>query len=200
MVMVFRAIGLHEVAIEGAVLNVGCSEEEEVAYNEIKSVAMIMFIQLISPQILVQCNRIHDPHELWKHLKSQYYSDTPFSFILQIHSLLTVGPSFDSSKPISEFIDKFETEWALHTQLSASSTSPSRTIFKELLAHDEAKRDFLLAILLPHMPNVIDNILTKDTMSYAEAKQCLVARTSGNAANASNASNSMSATTKICNW
>ena len=42
---------------------------------------MIIIIQLISQQILVKYNRIHDSYELWTHLKSQYYSDSPYSFI-----------------------------------------------------------------------------------------------------------------------
>lgn len=88
------------------------------AYREIKSAAMILIIQLISQQIFVKCNRIQEPHELWNHLRAQYYSDTPYSFVHQIHSLLPVRSSFDSSKPVSEFIDKFESEWALSTQLS----------------------------------------------------------------------------------
>src|SRR5258705_7333478 len=59
---------------------------------------MIMIIQLISQQILAKCNRIHDPYELWTHLKSQYYSDSPYSFVHQMHSLFTIGSSFDSSQ------------------------------------------------------------------------------------------------------
>ena len=43
----------------------------------------------------------------------------------------------------------------------------------DFLTCDEAKCDILLSILIPHMSNVIDNITTKQTMTFNEAKQCL---------------------------
>src|SRR5258706_6943235 len=174
MIMVFTATRLYDVVIEGAKVSSDDTNSEKMAYIEIKSAATIMFLQVISKQILVQCNRILDPHELWNHLKTQFYSDTPFSFIHRMNSLFTIGTSFDPFKPVSEFIDKFKTEWAMLTQLSTSGSTPYRLKLKEFLAFDEAKRDILLSILIPHMSNIIDNISTKDTMSYAEAKQRIV--------------------------
>ena len=79
--MVFKASGLYKVAIEGAVLLANSSIEERTAYNEIKSASILLFIQLISSQILKQCKRIYEPNALWNHLKSQFFLDTPFSFV-----------------------------------------------------------------------------------------------------------------------
>ena len=44
----------------------------------------------------------------------------------------------------------------------------------DFLVCNEAKRDILLSILIPSMTNIIDNISTKPSIIYAEAKQCLV--------------------------
>src|SRR5258705_13448426 len=95
MVMIFKTTGLYNVAVLGTSCPDGNCDME--AYREIKSAAMIMIIQLISQQILAKCNHIHDPYELWTYLKSQYYFDSPYSFVHQMHSLFTIGSSFDST-------------------------------------------------------------------------------------------------------
>src|SRR5258706_14751658 len=169
MVMIFKTTGLYDVAVLGTSCPDGNSDME--AYREIKSAAMIMIIQLISQQILAKCNRIHDSFELWTHLKSQYYSDSPYSFVHQMHSLFTIGSSFDSTQLVSNFIEKYESKWASLSTLSASGGESSyRNKLNDFLACDEAKRNILLSILIPHMSNVIDNITTKQTMTFNEAK------------------------------
>src|SRR5258705_451818 len=171
-VMIFKTTGLYDVAVLGTSCPDGNSDIE--AYREIKSAAMIKVIQLISQQILAKCNRIYDPYELWTHLKSQYYSDSPYSFVHQMHSLFTIGSSFDSTQPVSDFIETYESEWASLSTLSASGGESSyRNKLNDFLACDEAKRDILLSILIPHMSNVIDNIITKQTMTFNEAKHHL---------------------------
>src|SRR5258706_7461312 len=172
MVMIFKTTGLYDVAVLGTSCPDGNSDME--AYREIKSAAMIMIIQLISQQILAKCNRIHDPYKLWTHLKSQYYSDSPYSFVHQMHSLFTIGSSFDSTQLVSNFIEKYESEWASLSTLSASGGESSyRNRLNDFLACNKPKRDILLSILIPHMSNIIDNITTKQTMTFNEAKHHL---------------------------
>ena len=150
MVMIFKTTRLYNIAVLGTSCSAdGNSNSDMDAYREIKSAAMIMIIQLISQQILAKCNRIHDPYKLWIHLKSQYYSNSPYSFVYQMHSLFTIGSSFDSSQPVSNFIERYESEWALLSTLSASSGESSYRIkLSDFLACDEAKRDILLSILI----------------------------------------------------
>ena len=172
--MIFKTTGLYDVAVLGASCPDGNSNSDMKAYREIKSAAMIMIIQLISQQILAKYNHIHNPYELWTHLKSQYYSDSSFSFVHQMHSLFTIGSSFDSTQPVSDFIERFESEWALLSILSMSGRESSyRNKLNDFLTCDEAKRDILLSILISHMSNIIDNITTKQTMTFNEAKQHL---------------------------
>src|SRR5258705_5880243 len=172
MVMIFKTTGLYDIAVLGSLCPDSNSNME--AYREIKSAAMIMIIQLISQQILARCNRIHDPYELWTYLKSQYYSDSLYSFVHQMHSLFTIGSSFDSTQPGSDFIEKYESECASLSTLSASGGESSyRNKLNDFLAYDEAKCDIFLSILIPHMSNVIDNITTKQTMTFNEAKHRL---------------------------
>ena len=71
MVMIFQTTGLYDVAVLGALYPAnGNSNSDIEAYKKVKSAAMIMIIQLIFQQILAKCNCIHDPYELWTHLKS----------------------------------------------------------------------------------------------------------------------------------
>src|SRR5258706_1894519 len=91
-----------------------------------------------------------------------------------MHSLFTIGSSFDSSQLVSDFIKRYESEWTSLSTLSASGGESSyRNKLNDFLACDEAKRDILLSILIPHMSNVIDNITTKQTMTFNEAKHRL---------------------------
>src|SRR5258705_5580082 len=121
-----------------------------------------------------------DPHEIWNHLQTQYYSDTAFSFIHELNNLFTIGSTYDSTKPITEFIENFESKWAIVTQLSGRSNNSNlyRKKFNEFLSCDEAKRDILLSALVPFMENVIDNISTKTDIIFAEAKSHLISRPS----------------------
>ena len=41
---------------------------------------------------------------------------------------------------------------------------------KEVMEQDEAKRDWLLAGLVSQYPNVVDNMTTKDSLTYAQLK------------------------------
>ena len=77
------------------------------AYREIKFATMIIIIQLISQQIIVKCNCIYDPYQLWIYFKSQYCSNSPYSFGHQMYSLFTIGLSFDSTQPVSNFIERY---------------------------------------------------------------------------------------------
>lgn len=44
----------------------------------------------------------------------------------------------------------------------------------KFLEHDKTKRDFLLGFLSRHLKNVVDNLTTKDDISYDQAKQRLL--------------------------
>jgi hypothetical protein len=46
--------------------------------------------------------------------------------------------------------------------------------FAAFLNEDKAKRDFLMGFLVKHHKNVIDNLTTKDSLSYADVKQQLM--------------------------
>jgi hypothetical protein len=77
---------------------------------------------------------------------------------------------------ISAFIQQFEKEWARLVQSTASSNESTNESlqyskdFETFLLHDRAKRNFLLASLLDRYPNQVDNISTKDVLTFQEVK------------------------------
>ena len=174
--MIFKAVGLYDVVVNGAKPINGDSNDDWKAYNEIVSEAVVVLVRVVTKPIMTIIGRIRDPHQIWRHLRAQYYSDTAYSFVHKLHVLFTLGSTYDSSKPIGEFIETFETEWAMLEQLATSSSGSSGTNSypNTFLACDEAKRDILLSALIPHMENIIDNISTKSDMTFAEAKSRLI--------------------------
>ncbi len=118
MSMIFTAVGLYDVVVDGAKPAPEGANDDQEAFNEITSAAIVLLIQVIAKPILTIIGRITDPHEIWNHLQTQYYSDTAFSFIHELNNLFTIGSTYDSTKPITEFIENFESKWAIVTQLS----------------------------------------------------------------------------------
>src|SRR5512133_3115084 len=57
--------------------------------------------------------------------------------------------------------------------MASSSSDSYRTKFYEFLKEDKAKRDFILGFLAPHYENVVDNLTTKDDLSYSDVKMRL---------------------------
>jgi hypothetical protein len=74
----------------------------------------------------------------------------------------------------SEFISEFETKWNRIANLSQSSAAGSTTyhkIVKDLFACQEAKRDFLLVWFAESHDNVVENLSSKEHLTYQEAKE-----------------------------
>ncbi|KAI0992692.1 hypothetical protein K3495_g15493 [Podosphaera aphanis] len=76
--------------------------------------------------------------------------------------------------PIAGFIQKFEAEWFQLFRLARDSTDSYRQEFAVFLGNDKAKRDFLLGMLSRHCKNIVDNLTTKDDLSFTDVKQRLL--------------------------
>jgi len=110
---------------------------------------------------------------MWTWLRTEYYRDSAYALVSQIMNLVAL-PTQYSGNNLSEFISKFESQWLHLTKLSKGSTDSYRTTFAAFLQEDKAKRDFLMGFLVKHHKNVIDNLTTKDGLSYANVKQRLM--------------------------
>ena len=131
-------------------------------------------MQVLSKPILKKVSKYETPHSIWTYLHNAYYVNNAFSYIQQWNNFTTIAANFDPTRPIHEFIDLFETEWErLYAQSASGPANSYRQALRTFLAFDEAKRDFLLAALIQFYPNPVDNLSTKDNLTYAELKSRL---------------------------
>ena len=68
----------------------------------------------------------------------------------------------------------FEVKWSRLTKLAHGSSENYRKHFTSFLSEDKAKRDFIFGYLQPHMKNVLDNLTTKDSLTYVATKRHLL--------------------------
>jgi len=171
--MVFCAMGTYSIVIDGAQLAAYALNSEKEAYNTMSQSTFLVLIQVLSKPILKKVTKYRTPHEIWCYLKQTYHVDSAFSFIHQMYAVCNMSQTFSTTQFINEFVDKFETEWERLHQLTGSAGSPHRRSLRQFLDYDESKRDFLLTALVQHYPNPIDNLCTKDNLTYVELKSRL---------------------------
>src|SRR5690606_10442549 len=141
------------------------------AYEKLCQYGANAIIARVSVEIMEKILEFDHPHEMWKYLRAEYYRDTAFALVSSIRAFTDLPNSYDPSTPISEFVSSFETEWLRLRKLCGASKDSYRVAFSKFLDEDKAKRDFLLGFLVRHHKNVVDNLSTKDNLSFADVKQ-----------------------------
>lgn len=174
MNLVWRSMKVYDLVVLGAKPADDATTEEIEAWQTLSHQAAAVYIQVVSPEILEKIVELDNPHDMWIHLKSEFYRDTAFALVSQVASLASLSVAYDKEVPIASFVSKFETEWLRLQKLAKASSDSYRQTFAKFLQEDKAKRDFLLGFLVTHEKNVVDNLSTKDELSYAEVKQRLL--------------------------
>jgi len=220
MKIVLKGIKAYEVVVDGVSPADDADQTEIDAYEHLKHTGSTIIIQAISQDILEKLFELEDPHLMWTWLRTEYYRDSAFALVSQIMNLVSL-PTQYSCTDLPAFISKFESEWLHFTKLSKASSDSYPKTFATFLNEDQAKRDFLLGFLVKHHKNVIDNLTTKDSLSYADVKQrlmdidtseiednpaLLVSKPPGNKkkgkkpSKLGNTNNSSSSSAKTCTW
>jgi len=219
MNIVLKGIKAYEVVVDGVSPADGAEQTEIDAYEHLKHTESTIFIQVVSQDILEKIDKLEDPHLMWTWLCTEYYRDSAFALVSQIMNLVSL-PTQYSGTDLAGFISKFESQWLHLTKLSKASSDSYQKTFATFLNEDKAKRDFLLGFLVKHHKNVIYNLTTKDSLSYADVKQRLmdidnsdfednsalfVSKPSGNKKKVKkpskwNNSSSSSSSPKTCTW
>jgi len=83
-------------------------------------------------------------------------------------------PTQHCGSDLPGFISKFESQSLHLMKLSKASSDLYQKTYAMFLNEDKAKRDCLLGFLVKHHKNVIDNLTTKDSSSYADVKKRLM--------------------------
>lgn len=174
MTIIWRALKVYDLVVEGKKPEKNSSAEELKAFESLKNYALTVYLQVVSPKLIEQIIELQDPHEMWIYLKQQFYRDTAFALVSQMRKLINLINAYDPSTPISDYIQHFESEWLTLHRMSKASTDSYRQFLSKFLEEDKAKRDFLLALLSEHHENAVDNITTKDDLTFSEVKQRLM--------------------------
>lgn len=174
MKLVRRGMKTYEIVVDGATPADDADASEKTAYESLCHQASVIYIQVVSHEILEKIVELDHPHKMWTLLKTEFYRDTAFALVSQIMTLVSLPSQYEPSQPISLFLQSFEQEWLRLSNLAKSSKDSYRKSFHTFLCEDKAKRDFLLGFLVRHHPNVVDNLSTKDQLTFAEVKQRLL--------------------------
>ena len=172
--MVLDSYYCEEIVCDGLEPMVDAPAKEKQTYNHICKLGISILIQTLAPEILDSIQREKNPHKLWKSLREQFYRDSPYALFAQDRKLSKLADSYSSFSSLSEFIQNFEAEYQAYLNLAKSSKDEYRVKLAELLQMDQAKRERLLGLLVDHLPNVVDNLSTKDNMTYSQVKQRLL--------------------------
>lgn len=173
--LIWDALDATQVVVNGHKPPVNSSAAELVHHKYIETESLLLLIQVVSQQILLQISRHRSAHLIWQYLRKMYQKDTPLSFVHEIHAFNSLSSTLDTTQPISEFIDSFEIRWMhLHTLTSNAHPGSFKATYRTLLELEEAKREYLLASVVTHYPNVVDNLTTKENLSYDDLKERLV--------------------------
>ncbi|KAI0993196.1 hypothetical protein K3495_g14988, partial [Podosphaera aphanis] len=102
--------------------------------------------------------------EAWDQLKSRFDRETANSTISLLKAVTNL--SLRDGEDISEFLTTFNNAWNRLRNRSLASTTPLAKAFKDLTSSDDAKGAFLLSSLPESMENVVDNLATKEIISF----------------------------------
>ncbi|POS82047.1 hypothetical protein EPUL_006725, partial [Erysiphe pulchra] len=174
MMTVWRTMGLYELVVDEVkpILNAG--EEEIRAYTVLLNAAIGTFLQVVHADILKVLLEKSDPHLMWTYLVIEYKRATAYALVYQLGNLCQLFTAYDSAKPLSEFIQMFESEWYKLYRLARDSNEEYRQDFANFLQKDLVKRDFPLGFLSRYKKNVVDNLTTKTELTFAVVKQRLL--------------------------
>ncbi|RKF53667.1 hypothetical protein OnM2_103038 [Erysiphe neolycopersici] len=139
MTAIFRTMKLVEVVMKGLKPTAGALQSKVEAYNCLNDCALGIFIQVIHGDIFKCVVEMETTNKIWLYLKTLYQRDTAFALVHQVVSLCQLGWMFDSARPLSKFIQNFESEWYKLLKFTKDSSDTYRQQFAVFLGNDKAK-------------------------------------------------------------
>ena len=107
-----------------------------------------------------------DPHLVWRHLRSTFYRDSPYNFAVEQYKVHSLHARVDVGKPLTEYIERYESEYAKLLNLMKSSKDSFYSVeYYGVMIQDKAKRNLLLSALVPHIPLLADNLMSSHPRS-----------------------------------
>ncbi|KAI1002235.1 hypothetical protein K3495_g5963 [Podosphaera aphanis] len=104
-----------------------------------------------------------DPYLMSFYYRSEYKKENTYSLVYQLGTFTQLITEFDPTQLISFFVRRFEAEHYRLRRLVESSSDLYRRDFGGFLERDETKR----------LKNVVENLTTKNNLTYSMVKQKL---------------------------
>jgi hypothetical protein len=172
---IFELRGLHEIIVLGIdQLTLG-SPERLITFQVTQRQGLLVTIQVMSKKILSKIPNCKILHNNQIYLQTASRCNSTYSDVFVLRSFIGIEQRINLAKVSQlKFIFVFRPKWNQITYLSQSSTARSSTdckIVKDLFACQEAKSHFLQAYLAESHDNIVENLWSKDNLTYHDAKE-----------------------------
>jgi transposase InsO family protein len=201
MEMIFEVMGIDEFVIHGI------PAHDDPSAANLRVQANMVYLQVLSDNVLNSVLRIKGAHAKWEHLKQTYQRKSVSCLVSTSLKFMEVVTSQQTKDPAA-YIVLFEEAFTHYEQASNGGPQNNyRQYIQQALNQDDYKRDMLLAGFEKTHPLVVDNLKTKNSLTYSEAKDWLLNLTVQQAnralpiaAAASSSSSGPSTGQKHCSW
>jgi hypothetical protein len=170
MVFFLKGIKAYEIQVDVVSPAENADSTEVDAYDHLCYTASTIFIQVVLQDILEKIVQLDKPHLMWIWLPTEYYRDLVYALDSLMKNLVSLAAQY-SGNNLSDFIYKFQCQSFHLTTLSTKSSVSYQKTFAAFLGEEKAKSNFLTGFMVKHNKNMINNLITKDSLSYADIKQ-----------------------------
>ena len=148
--------------------------KEQTAWDRKNNVAHAFLVGMVEPEFVELITNCDTAAEAWRALKDRFDRQNATAF----HGMLAqlVSLRMDPSTSMKDHLTAFDTFWTrfrMRTQASKDSEKLVR-LFKPVGDSDEAKAAFHLLSLPSSLSHVVDNLQTKDNLTYSDTYQKLL--------------------------
>jgi len=184
---VFERLDIKDIVIDDSKPVPGSPIAEIEGYNNLCRLARDILVQAMTAPVLGIVDMLDSPHLIWKQLRETYHCVDTTLFMSQVTATSNIALCLDRNKPIQEFIDKYNSQWARMIALIPShetdpqfavTASPGQVEYlrdlKRFFDHDSTKRDYLKETLREQYPYVIQHLRNYPDLTYEELCQFLL--------------------------
>ena len=130
--------------------------------------ASAYFLERIDSKWLILLATHKTPPAIWTAFQDKFDRENTTSFFDQLNAVL--DSKYDTSEVIADHINKYDTLWNRMQHRCSSAAETDRYalpfVFKSVFESPEAKAAILLRSLPESMCNIVDNLQTKEDLTY----------------------------------
>jgi hypothetical protein len=152
------------------------NEDEIEGFKDRYQYTSAFYLETIDPTWLTVLTTYRTPSAILKALQDKFARENTTSFYNHLSGLLNLR--MESKSKATEHLTQFDNNWnRLQHQCSTAKESDTFKLphaFKSVFQSLEAKAALLLYTLPPSMENIVDNLQTKEVLTYDQVYQKLM--------------------------